>query len=234
MEDRIYNTYENTVAIYGDFEMPIPTYEFDRKIDFSVIVAILLCSNGNPREEDFRYINYNKLNKDAICRDCGISRKTLDRRLKYLQEKNIITLEHTSKGYVYIIRHSKDDRYFVRVQHRLLKNLLRYTNKDAMKVYILLKIQIELLKNKRPMTNAFIASQLGLDPRSGRVLSNIGSWTNALANNGFIEKKHHRFYGVNDQGKSIIEKVETVYELNDLETWRRKKDKGVQKISSRV
>lgn len=233
MEDRMYNTYENTVAPYGDFEMPIPTYEFDKKIDFSVIVAILLCSNGNPKEDNYRYINYNRLNKNAICKECGISRKTLDRRLKYLQEKNIITLEKTSKGFVYIIRHSKDNRYFVSVQHRLLKNMLKYTNKDAMKVYILLKIQIGLLGNRRPMTNAFIASQMGLDPRSGRVLSNISSWTNTLANNGFIEKEHYRIYDTNEVGAAIIKRVDTTYKLNDLDTWKKKKNKGILETSNR-
>ena len=233
MENRMYDTYENTVAQYGDFEIPIPTYEVDNKIDFSVIVAILLRSNVKTKEDNYRYINYNRLNKDAICKECDISRTTLDRRLKCLQEENIITLEQTSKGYVYIIRHSKDNRYFVSVQHRLLKNILKYTNKDAMKVYILLKIQIELLGNKRPMTNAYIASQMGLDPSSEIVLSNVSSWTNALANNGFIEKEHHIVYEKIEEGKIIIERVDTTYELNDLDTWKKKKDKGVLKTSNR-
>ncbi|GAA0093039.1 hypothetical protein UT300009_30690 [Paraclostridium bifermentans] len=233
MEEMIYNTYEGEIESYGEFELPIPTYEFDRKIDFSVIVAMLLRSNGNPKEEDYRYVDYNKLNKNAICKECKISRATLDRRLKYLEEKNIITLEKTSKGYIYIIRYSKDGRYYVTIQHRLLKNMLKYTNKDAMKVYILLKIQIELLGNKRPMTNAFIASQLGYSTSSQKNLDNIGSWTNTLANNGFIEKTHHRIYTTNEQGKTIIERVDTYYKLNDLDTWNRKKDKGVHKTSNR-
>lgn len=233
MEEMIYNTYEGDIESYGEFELPIPTYEFDRKIDFSVIVAMLLRSNGNPKEEDYRYVDYNKLNKNAICKECKISRATLDRRLKYLEEKNIITLEKTSKGYIYIIRYSKDGRYYVTIQHRLLKNMLKYTNKDAMKVYILLKIQIELLGNKRPMTNAFIASQLGYSTSSQKNLDNIGSWTNTLANNGFIEKTHHRIYTTNEQGKTIIERVDTYYKLNDLDTWNRKKDKGVHKTSNR-
>ena len=216
LEPVAFNTYEGDVAIYGDFALPVPTYEFDKKIDFSVILSILLVSNGNPKEDDYRYINYNRLNKDAICKECGISRKTLERRLQYLDEKNIITLEKTSKGYVYIIRCSKDGKYFVSVQHKLLKDMLKCINKEAIRVYMLLKVQLDRLKNERPMTNAFIASQLGYSVNSKNNLDKIGSWTNMLVDNGFIKKRQYRVYKESSFGKAIIGRVDTYYQLNDL------------------
>ena len=42
MENLIYNSYEEDIEVYGDFEMPVPTYEMNKKIDFSVIVALHL------------------------------------------------------------------------------------------------------------------------------------------------------------------------------------------------
>ena len=135
MENLIYNSYEEDIAIYGDFELPVPTYELTKKMDFSVIVALLLRSNVNTKTDSHRYIDYSKINKKAICEECKISLKTLERRLKYFEEKNIITVQNTKRGLVYIINYSLDGKYYVTIHHRILRNLLKYTNKDAMKVY---------------------------------------------------------------------------------------------------
>lgn len=230
LENLVYNTYEGDVAVCGDFEMPVPTYEMDKKIDFSVIIAILLRSNSNTKTDNHRYIDYSRLNKKAICEECKISLRTLERRLKYLEEKNIITTENTKRGLVYIINYSLDGKYYVTIHHRILKNLLKYTNKDAMKVYILLKIQCDLLKNTRPMSNAYLCSLLGYPTNNERNLTNMGSWTNTLANNGFIEKIQNRVYHTNEDGKQVILRTDTYYKINTLETWNKKKEKGVVNI----
>lgn len=229
MEDLIYNSYEEDVEVYGDFELPVPTYEINQKIDFSVIVALLLRSNSNNKTDNHRYIDYSKINKKAICEECKISVKTLDRRLKYLEEKNILTTKNTNRGLAYVINYSLDGKYYVVIHHRILKNLLKYTNKDAIKVYILLKIQCDVLENKRPMSNAYLCTQLGYSPSSKKNLENIGSWTNTLANNGFIEKIQNRIYK-EENGKKVIDRVDTYYKVNTLETWKCKSDKGVVKI----
>lgn len=229
-ENLVYNTYEGDVAIYGDFEMPVPTYEMNKKIDFSVIVAFLLRSNSNTKTDNHRYIDYSRLNKKAICEECKISRQTLERRLEYLEEKNIITTQTTKRGLVYIINYSLDGKYYVTIHHRILKNLLKYTNKDAMKVYVLLKIQCDLLKNKKPMSNAYLCSLLGYPTNNNRNIDNMGKWTNTLANNGFIEKIQNRVYGKNEDGKPVVLRTDTYYKVNTLETWDKKKGKGVINI----
>lgn len=150
--------------------------------------------------------------------------------MKYLEEKNIITTQNTKRGLVYIINYSKDGKYYVIIHHRILKNLLKYTNKDAMKVYILLKIQCDLLKNTQPMTNAYLCSLLGYSPSSKKNLKNVGNWTDTLANNGFIEKIQNRVYTKNEDGKNVILRTDTYYKVNTLETWKCKSDKGVVKI----
>lgn len=229
MEDLIYNSYEEDLAVYGDFELPVPTYEINQKIDFSVIVALLLRSNSNNKTDSHRYIDYSKINKKAICEECKISVTTLDRRLKYLEEKKILETKNTNRGLVYIINYSLDGKYYVVIHHRILKNLLKYTNKDAIKVYILLKIQCDILENRKPMTNAFLCSQLGYSPNSKKNLENIGSWTNTLANNGFIEKIQDRIYK-EENGKRVIDRVDTYYKVNTIDVWKSKSDKGVVKI----
>lgn len=229
MEETIFNSYDEDVAVYGDFELPVPTYEINQKIDFSVIVALLLRSNSNNKTDNHRYIDYSRINKKAICEECKISEKTLNRRLKYLEEKNILTTKNTNRGLAYVINYSKDGKYYVVIHHRILKNLLKYTNKDAIKVYILLKMQCDILGNKRPMSNAYLCTQLGYAPSSKKNLENIGSWTNTLANNGFIEKIQNRIYK-EENGKKVIDRVDTYYKVNSIESWKGKCDKGVIKI----
>lgn len=227
MEDLIYNSYEEDMMIYGDFELPIPTYELNKKIDFSVIVALILRSNSNVKTDSHRYIDYSKLNKKAICEECKISLRTLERRLEYLKEKKIITAQSTKRGLVYKINYSLDGKYYVTIHHRILKNLLRCTNKDVLKVYILLKVQCDILNNTRPMTNAFLCSQLGYPTNNNRNIDNMGKWTSTLANLGFIEKIRSRVYNVNEEGKTVIVRTDTYYKVNTLENWNKKKEKGV-------
>lgn len=229
MENLIYNSYEEDIEIYGDFELPVPTYELNKKIDFSVIVALLLRSNSNTKTDNHRYIDYSRINKKAICEECKISRQTLERRLKYLEEKNILETKNTSRGLAYIINYSLDGKYYVVIHHRILKNLLKYTNRDAIKVYILLKIQCDVFGNKRPMSNSVLCTLLGYSPNSKNNLENIGNWTSVLANNGFIEKIQNRIYK-EENGKKVIDRVDTYYKVNTLETWKCKSDKGVVKI----
>ena len=200
------------------------TYEMDKKVDFSVIVALLLRSNSNNKTDNRRYIDYSRLDKKAICEECKISRQTLYRRLKYLEEKNILITKNTDRGLVYIINYSLDGKYYVTIHHRILKNLLEYTNKDVIKVYILLKIQCDVLGNKRPMSNAYLCSLLGYSPNSKNNLEHIGKWTNILANNGFIEKIQKRILK-EENGKKVIDRVDTYYKVNTLETWKNKSDK---------
>ncbi|HSQ87764.1 hypothetical protein [Romboutsia sp.] len=227
MEEIIYNSYEKDVAVYGDFEMPVPTYELEKQIDFSVILALLLVSNSNRKEDTYRYIDYSRINKREICEECKISRYTLERRLKYLEEKNIITLKNTKRGLTCIINYSKNGRYYVSIQHRILKALNSTFNKNIVKTYILLNIQCEYLKNTRPMTNAFLCSQLGYATNNERNLTNMGQWTSTLANCGFIEKIQNRVYVKNEDGKNIVERVDTYYKINPLEVWEKRKEKGV-------
>ena len=77
------------------------------------------------------------------------------------------------------------------------------------------------------MTNAYLCSLLGYPTNNNRNIDNMGKWTNTLANNGFIEKIQNRAYDYNENGKKVITRVDTYYKINDLETWNKKKDKGV-------
>lgn len=210
MSDLIYNTYENDIKIYGDFELPVPTYDFE--IDFRVIISLLLRSNANINESETRYIEYSRLNMDEICKELQISKKTLDRKLKILEEKGIITKKNNSNGLIYSINYSKNGKYFVTIQHKILVKLLEKMDKNAIKLYILLKIQCDLLKNSRAMSNIFLCEQLGYSIKSKKNIDNIGKWSNELEKNGFIEKNQIRRYKEKNN-KKVIKKIDTYYKI---------------------
>lgn len=211
----IYNTYEGDIEIYGDFEMPVPTYEMNKKIDFSVIVALLLRSNSNTKTDNHRYIEFSRIDKKAICKECNICMRTLKSRLKYLEEKSILTTKNTSRGLIYIINYSKDGKYYVGISHKILRKLLLSTNKDVIRVYILLKVQCDILKNSRPMSNAYLCSLLGYPTNNNRNIDNMGKWTNMLVKLGLIEKIQQRIYHENLEGKRVILKTNTYYKIKE-------------------
>lgn len=212
----IYNTYEDDIKIYGDFEIPIPTYDMSKKIDFSVIVALLLRSNSNTKTENYRYIDFSRIDKKAICKECNICVRTLKAKLKYLEEKNILATKNTSSGLIYIINYSKDGKYYVTIKHKILRMLLLSTNKDVIRVYILLKVHCDILKNSKPMTNAYLCSLLGYPTNNNRNIDNMGKWTNTLEELDLIEKSQYRIYHENYEGKRVVLRTDTYYAIKKI------------------
>lgn len=212
----MYNNYEDDVANYGDFELPVPTYDMSKKIDFRVIIALLLRSNANTKTDDYRYIPFSRINKKAICEECNICMRTLKSKLKYLEEKRILTTKNTNRGLIYKINYSLDGKYYVTIPHKILRKLLLSKNKDIIKVYILLKVQCDILNNTKPMSNAYLCSLLGYSVKNNRNIDNMGKWTNTLEELGLIDKNKYRIYHENENGKRVILKTDTYYTIKKL------------------
>lgn len=219
LKKEILDTYENTVEKYGDFKIPIPTYEMGKEMDFSILVSLLLRSKLEKEEGNYRYINYSYIDKDEICKECKISKATLSRKLKYLERTKILIPKNTENGLIYIINYSRDGKYYVTINHRILRKLITNTNKYAIKLYILLKMQCDIFNNN-PMSNAYLCKQLGYSTSSQKNLDNVGSWAKLLVEYGFIEKVQNRIYGINKDGKRVIIRTDTYYRLNSIETFK--------------
>lgn len=217
-KNEILDTYENTMKKYGDFEIPVPTYYMGRDMDFSILVSLLLRSKLK-KQGSYRYINYSYIDKDAICNECKISKKTLYRKLKYLEEINILTPKNTENGLIYIINYCKDGKHYVTIHHRILMRLIRDTNKYAIKLYILLKMQCDIFNNN-PMSNAYLCKQLGYSTSSKRNLEKVGSMANLLVKHGFIEKTQNRIHCKDKDGKMVKVRVDTYYRLNGIENFK--------------
>lgn len=216
LETMEYNTYENNLNVYGDFELPVPTYIFDKKIDFKIIVAMILRSNVNIDRDAYRYLDASKFNKDEVCRECNISRKVLNNKIKYLKEIGIISTINSDRGLVYIINYSKCNRYYVTIPHKFLKTLYDNLDSDSLKIYIILLVQCKYLNNKNPMSNAYICSQMGYSINSSNNLAKIGRCTSKLHDFGFINKRKELIYKMSKNGKFIIQSTNIYYTIKDF------------------
>lgn len=214
----ILDTYENTVGKCEDFEIPVPTYEMGKGMDFSILISLLLRSRLD-KQKNYRYINYSYIDKEEVCKECKISKGTLYRKLKYLEGKNILIPNSAENGLIYIINYSRDEKHYVNIHHRILRSLITNTNKYAIKLYILLKMQCDIFNNN-PVSNAYLCKQLGYSTSCQRNLDNISSWSKLLVEHGFIEKVSNRIYGKNEYGKTAIKRVDTYYSLNNIEVFK--------------
>ena len=210
--ENIYNTYSNTIAEYGDFELPVPTFVIDKKIDFKLLIALLLRSNNNI-QDDYRYLDYCKLNIKELCMELDISSKTLKSRMKYLEDKGILKYVNSSRGLILRINYNKEGKYYVKVSHATLKCLLESLSNDSIKVYFLLKIYYEIFKNNKPVTLAYLCNQLGYATNNKRNLDNMSRWSNELVEHDLVEKNKFRIYKQNSNGKKVIERVDTYYKI---------------------
>ncbi len=209
---------ENTVKKCEDFEIPVPTYEMGKGMDFSILISLLLRSKLD-RQKNYRYINYSYIDKEEICKECKISKGTLSRKLKYLEEKNILIPKNAENGLIYIINYSRDEKHYVNIHHIILRGLITNTNKYAIKLYILLKMQCDIFNNN-PISNEYLCKQLGYSISSHRSLNNISSWSKLLVEHGFINKVSNRIYSKNEYGKKVITRVDTYYRLNSIEVFK--------------
>lgn len=214
----IYNNYENDIKVYGDIEIPVPVYEMGKGMDFSILISLLLRSKLD-RQKNYRYINYSYIDKEEVCKECNISKVTLSRKLKYLEEKNILIPKNAENGLIYIINYSRDKKYYVNIHYTILRNLITKTNKYAIKLYILLKMQCDIINNN-PISNKYLCKQLGYSISSERNLNNISSWLKLLVEHGFIKKVSNRIYSKNEYGKKVITRVDTYYSLNSIESFK--------------
>ena len=213
IEKIIFNSYEKNIAKYGDFNLVVPICISDRKIDYRILLAILLRSSSDKSKKGCRYIEYSRIHKKQICKECEISMQTLDRKLKYLIEKNILIAKNASGGLTYYINYSDDTMRYISIPHRILKALYDDIERNAIKVYLFLAIKSKDLVSKKPMSNSYICSNLGYSVKSNNNLSNIGIWTNLLVHKGFIEKKHYKINKTDLNGNNIIVKTDTYYSI---------------------
>ena len=145
---------------------------------------------------------------------------------------DLVDLQNTPNGLVYRLRAEYEGGYYVSVPFIQLKELLLYTNKNALKIYIFLK---DYLKNAKqgeftPIDRRFIARSRGLSDKSVKNLDAISVILKSLVKLGFIEIKETVKKEVSKQDPSK-KQVKTIYAYRvcTLEEYLEKDSKAIIK-----
>ena len=206
-------------------KVPLPAHNEilrDKKFKYNTFASLIACSNKNIGDvEIMEFTNYlydNKIENvlDFIYDTTGkrISERTFNSHMKNIIDSgyDLVDLQNTPNGLVYRLRAEYDGGYFVTIPFIQLKELLLYTNKNALKIYIFLK---DYLKNAKqgeftPIDRSFIARSIGLSDKSVKNLDAISVILKGLAKSGFIEIKEAVKKEVSKKDPSKIQ-VKTIY-----------------------
>ena len=206
-------------------KVPLPAHNEilrDKKFKYNTFASLMASSNKNIGDvKGMEFTNYLYDNKikdvlDFIYETTGkrISERTFNSHMKNIIDSgyDLVDLQNTPNGLVYLLRAEYDGGYFVTIPFIQLKELLLYTNKNALKIYIFLK---DYLKNAKqgeftPIDRRFIARSVGLSDKSVKNLDAISVILKGLAKSGFIEIKEAVKKEVSKKDPSKIQ-VKTIY-----------------------
>ena len=206
-------------------KVPLPAHNEilrDKKFKYNTFASLMASSNKNIGDvKGMEFTNYLYDNKikdvlDFIYDTTGkrISERTFNSHMKNIIDSgyDLVDLQNTPNGLVYLLRAEYDGGYFVTIPFIKLKELLLYTNKNALKIYIFLK---DYLKNAKqgeftPIDRRFIARSVGLSDKSVKNLDAISVILKGLAKSGFIEIKEAVKKEVSKKDPSKIQ-VKTIY-----------------------
>ena len=143
------------------------------------------------------------------------TRRSIEQHLKLLKEEyDVITLEHYGQELVYKIKTDTNDIYFTRVYHKQIEQLLTCTNRNTLKVFIILKYTLKEGEYKQ-VTRKYIAEKLGLSSNSDNNLRKIGLILNTLCQLGFITRQEH--YDLYSNKRIYKYKINTWEEYNEAQ-----------------
>ena len=210
----------------------------DKNYPYNTYANMVIVSNFNKYNEG-EYKNYiyadgvsdimerfetiNKSGKKLM------SEKTLNRHIKAMEKHNIqlLKLSNTKNGIVYHLKSSENNRYYVEVPYKQIKELLDATNKNMLKLFTLLKYMC----NENTFTTIdrkFLCENIGLSVDSDNNLKSIGTMTKALAKLGMIEINQHTKIEVNEDGTKYPKTINS-YRIRTFEEYLDIDNKAVNK-----
>lgn len=221
----------------NELNLPMPTFCLNDKKYCAKEYGFLMTMSKKNTNENHRYVYTNELDIDNIAKELKISKITLKRNIRKLEQLdyNILELVNTQNGLVYKLNYGaiKDDgnvNKYVTINNKMLKTLSCAFNNNAIKLYCLLKFMCDE-KTFRTITNKWLCQQLGLNSDSGKNISVITEITTQLELCGFIESRIESkvFYDEN-LNKKITKTIKsyrltTIDEFLDIQSKVKKKNR---------
>lgn len=213
------NTNNNTDNV-SNIDLPIPTFCLnDKKYCAKTYGALMLISNKNTNE-NYRYIYNSNLDLDYLAKELQISKITLKRNIKKLEqlEHNILELVNTKNGLTYKLNYGATNsngalyKYIV-INSLILKSLIHKFNSNGIKLYCLLKYLCDD-KTFKALDNKWLCEQIGLSSKCKNNLTVITNIIKELENFGLIEtQKETKIFFNNAENKRITKTIKS-YRLN--------------------
>ena len=131
----------------------------------------------------------------------------------------LVTKENSPNGIVYKIAQNFEGKYFTTIPKEQLNELLICTNKEALKLYCIIKYTVEANENKyTPITRSYLVRHMGLTEgiSSEKYISTI---IGALRKLGHIKINVEHIKEIDEQGNTIC-KDRNYFQLCTLEEWK--------------
>lgn len=219
-----------------NYKLPMPTFCLKEKGYFArEYAALILQSNGSIKimhTEKNRYLYQNKFNIDELANQLSISRATLYRNIKKLDELkcDILKIENTKNGIVYRLNYGIETGYndevhkFVTIQHEMLKELVITFKTPAIKLYCLL-CYLANETDFKSIDEEFLCNNIGLCGKSESNKNKVRSIVRVLMKCKYIDVKKENKTFWNEETKNKVNKTIKLYRLCSFEEWKKLNDK---------
>lgn len=216
---------------------PIPTHKKileDKNYPYNTNVRLIIGSNFNEfNSNEYRnYIYANTIGelmeRLEVINNSGkklMSEKTLDRHIKTMLKNDLklVKLTNTENGLVYHLKTSIEGKYYTKVPYKQIKELLDFSNKNALKIFVLLKYMCSdnegnLKKNFTTIDRKFLCEHIGLCGNSMKNQQIITNITKGLAKLGMIEVEQYTKVEVNEKGIKVPKTINS-YRIRSYEEY---------------
>lgn len=227
-------------------KIPLPAHNKvlrDKKFKYNTFASLMASSNKNLGDvkvmEFSNYLYDNKIDEVIefinATNSKPISKRTLNSHIKSIIDSgfDLIELQNTPNGLVYKLRAEIDGGYYVTIPFIQLKELLLSTNKNMLKLYVLLKDECNET-SFRAIDRGYLTRGIGLSSKADVTLKVVGTMVRSLANLGFIEIKETVKKEVSEQDPNKIQ-VKTInsYRICTLDEYLEAKNRGIIKTTSK-
>ena len=207
----------------------------NKKFKYGSYVIGVATGNYNQETQDFRSYSYKNTLKERIANFLEEAKadfpngkipavKTVEKHLTEMVKCDmpleIIKIENTPNGVVYKLRNRVDNRYYVQLPYRQIRELVTSTNSNMIKLFAVLKYELnDDCKTFRTIDRKYLARQIGLSDNSANNVRSVGTMLVSLAKLGYIEiRQDVRTDYDAEAGREIGKKVNS-YRLRTLEEY---------------
>ncbi len=206
----------------------------DKSNDYRLVGLMTLNSKFNPKDEKGeRYMYKTKETLDLLAKELQVTGRTARAKLSKMtkSESGLITIEQAATEIVYKINYATEGKYYVRINHRMLKTLVKAYSSETLKTYVTLLWVLE--NGEKQITLDWLGAKLGLaNEKTGKVSNGskdgLTIILRALQQGGFIHRTPVETQVLSRSGK-VVNTTVYKYRLATIEEWetaQRSADKG--------